>query len=195
MPSIGQRGQLTIVLLLSLIITCVVCYFWLYIYVYVWWGRVRYDWGYPQDNNIEATELLSALYNTWLFFFISMGLQVLANIIGASKDDLNDPGAGGIRFFGMIFGLIAFIFTIKLLKRSTKVKCSILNAKGTPIGRNSSEFMLWYREYEAMNSTDFDRYRCEDPGSMVLTLFLGYIISMIIVVIIILVLVADEKVY
>ena len=136
-----------------------------------WWGLIKYDFPFKENNNSEA-------YYLYYLIIISLVLTLILILYGLIifiSYFLEDPNFFiSLGIFLIVLHLISLVF---VLGYSTNNKCRIIHEKGTNYGKNSSQYIKWYEKYKDINISEFNKMRCENRNFYLLIFFILWILS------------------
>jgi hypothetical protein len=134
----------------------------------IWWGRIRYDFPYYENDNPEAYRLYFVVLFAWILPIISFVSGSLALIFKHYE----------LRFLWKVFvtttilvNTAEIVVVILTIVFSTPSKCAIIKEKGTYPGNETEGYKKWYenqvKDKSGFDKTMFDinlpKFRCDQP--------------------------------
>ena len=157
------------------------------VWLYIWWGRIKYDFSWRKNGNDIAYDLYVSVMSGWIFGFVFWALTIISTVLlFLSKKCCKKTGKTNAFLKHTSFlAAIGFAVTcILVLVWSTDKNCDQIYSIGLYYGRNTTAYDEWYdklisgmgEEEKVKFEANFNNWQCNE-GSTYTWIFFGFFIA------------------
>ena len=170
----------SIIILFFSILSIIITFFGIIICLIYWWSLIRFDFPFIENNNPEALSLYKNI-----IYSIFLSILTILIVIYCLYEIIVSDGTFLIFFISLIiiFPIITFYLIILVLIKSKNSNCEIIHLKDTKFGKNTSNYINWFKNYENLNKIEFQKMRCEKRHEVLNSFFIIFFISIFLILI------------